>query len=31
MSQTCVKAGLAADAWRTGATLFRFEAEVFGE
>ena len=31
VSQTCVKAGLAPDAWRTGATLFTFEAEVFGE
>jgi uncharacterized protein len=29
-SQTCVKAGLSKDAWRTGATLFKFEAEVFG-
>jgi AmmeMemoRadiSam system protein A len=30
-SQTCVKAGLPRDAWQTGAKLFRFEAEVFGE
>jgi AmmeMemoRadiSam system protein A len=30
-SQTCVKAGLPRDAWRKGARLFRFEAEVFGE
>jgi AmmeMemoRadiSam system protein A len=30
-SQTCVKAGLPRDAWQKGATLFRFEAEVFGE
>jgi AmmeMemoRadiSam system protein A len=28
---TCLKAGLAADAWRRGATLFAFEAQVFGE
>ena len=31
VSQTCVKAGLAPDAWRTGARLFTFEADVFGE
>ena len=30
-SQTCVKAGLPRDAWQKGATLYRFEAEVFGE
>lgn len=30
-AQTCVKAGLPRDAWRGGARLFRFEAEVFGE
>jgi AMMECR1 domain-containing protein len=30
-SQTCLKAGLPRDAWRSGATLYRFEAEVFGE
>jgi uncharacterized protein len=30
-SQTCVKAGLPRDAWRKGAKLFKFEAEVFGE
>ena len=30
-SQTCSKAGLPKDAWQTGATLFKFEAEVFGE
>jgi AmmeMemoRadiSam system protein A len=29
--ETCHKAGLPKDAWRTGATLFKFEAEVFGE
>jgi AmmeMemoRadiSam system protein A len=30
-SETCRKAGLPRDAWQTGAKLFRFEAEVFGE
>jgi uncharacterized protein len=30
-SHTCVKAGIERDAWRTGATLLKFEAEVFGE
>jgi len=31
-AQTCRKAGLATDAWPSrGATLYRFEAEVFGE
>lgn len=30
-SQTCSKAGLPRDAWQTGAKLFKFEAEVFGE
>ena len=29
--QTCRKAGLPPDAWKTGAMLWRFEAEVFGE
>ncbi len=29
--QTCRKAGLPRDAWRNGASLWRFEAEVFGE
>jgi AmmeMemoRadiSam system protein A len=28
---TCLKAGLAANAWQRGASLFVFEAEVFGE
>jgi uncharacterized protein len=28
---TCRKAGLADDAWRTGAQLFKFEAQVFGD
>jgi len=31
LAQACAKAGLPADAWRRGARLFRFEAEVFGE
>jgi AmmeMemoRadiSam system protein A len=31
LSQTCLKAGLPADAWRRGAQVFRFDAEVFGE
>jgi AmmeMemoRadiSam system protein A len=31
LSQTCRKAGLAPDAWRRGATVYRFEAVVFGD
>lgn len=31
LRQTCVKAGLAPDAWRHGARVYRFDAEVFGE
>lgn len=31
LSQTCVKAGLPADAWRTGAAVHTFEAQVFGD
>jgi len=31
LSHTCQKAGLPGDAWRKGAKLWRFEAEVFGE
>ena len=31
LGQTCVKAGLTADAWQRGAGIWRFEAEVFGE
>jgi AmmeMemoRadiSam system protein A len=31
VSQTCIKAGLPRDAWRKGARVFRFEAEVFTE
>jgi AmmeMemoRadiSam system protein A len=30
LSQTCAKAGLPQDAWRHGARISRFEAEVFG-
>lgn len=31
LRQTCVKAGLPADAWQRGAAVYRFDAEVFGE
>lgn len=31
LSQTCVKAGLPADAWRSGAAVHTFEAQVFAE
>lgn len=31
LSQTCLKAGLSPDAWRHGAELQGFTAEVFGE
>ena len=31
LAHTCRKAGLPNDAWRGGARLWRFEAEVFGE
>jgi AMMECR1 domain-containing protein len=31
IAQTCHKAGLPPDAWRHGATVWRFEAEVFAE
>jgi AmmeMemoRadiSam system protein A len=31
VSHTCRKAGLSEDAWRRGARLWRFEAEVFSE
>jgi AmmeMemoRadiSam system protein A len=31
LAQTCHKAGLPRDAWKHGATIWRFEAEVFGE
>jgi AmmeMemoRadiSam system protein A len=31
LAHTCLKAGLPRDAWRAGATIERFEAEVFSE
>lgn len=31
LEQTCVKAGLPADAWQQGAQIFLFEAEIFDE
>ena len=31
LDQVCVKAGLPRDAWRTGAELYSFTAEVFAE
>jgi AmmeMemoRadiSam system protein A len=31
LEHTCRKAGLPPDAWKRGAMLWRFEAEVFGE
>ena len=31
LAHTCHKAGLPRDAWKTGARVWRFEAEVFGE
>jgi uncharacterized protein len=31
VAQACMKAGLPIDAWRHGARLFVFEAQVFGE
>jgi uncharacterized protein len=31
LAHTCHKAGLARDAWKKGARIWRFEAEVFGE
>jgi len=31
LAHTCHKAGLPRDAWKQGAKLWRFEAEVFGE
>ena len=31
LAHTCQKAGLPRDAWRQGATVWRFEAEVFAE
>ena len=31
LRQTCVKAGLAGDAWQRGARIYRFDAQVFGD
>ena len=31
LRQTCVKAALPGDAWRNGARIYRFDAEVFGD
>ena len=31
LRQTCVKAGLPPEAWREGARVYRFTAEVFGD
>jgi hypothetical protein len=31
LAHTCRKAGLPRDAWKQGAAMWRFEAEVFGE
>jgi AmmeMemoRadiSam system protein A len=31
LAHTCLKANLPPDAWRTGARVLRFEAEVFGD
>ena len=31
LSHTCLKAGLKADAWKSGAHVYRFQAEVFSE
>jgi uncharacterized protein len=31
LDHTCLKAGLPVDAWKRGARIFVFEAEVFGE
>ena len=31
LGETCRKAGLPQDAWQHGASIWRFEAEVFGE
>jgi len=31
LRHTCLKAGIAPDAWRRGAQLFTFEADIFGE
>jgi AmmeMemoRadiSam system protein A len=31
LAQTCRKAGLPSDAWQRAATVYRFDAEVFGD
>ena len=31
LRQTCIKANLTYDAWQHGATVYRFDAEVFGD
>jgi AmmeMemoRadiSam system protein A len=31
LRQTCLKAGLSADAWKRGARISRFDADVFGD
>jgi AmmeMemoRadiSam system protein A len=31
LTQTCIKAGLRSDAWKRGASVYRFDAVVFGE
>ena len=31
LRQTCIKAGLPPDAWERGATVYSFDAEVFGD
>jgi hypothetical protein len=31
LAQTCRKAGLPPNAWKSEATIYRFEAQVFGE
>jgi len=31
LTHTCLKAGLSPDAWRHGATVYRFTGEVFGD
>jgi AmmeMemoRadiSam system protein A len=31
LSHTCAKAGLPADCWQRGATVYRFAADVFGD
>jgi hypothetical protein len=31
LRQTCVKAGVPPDAWKHGARVYRFDAEVFGD